>query len=454
MEAVGGLGRRLNIKAKIRSKSLNLILSSGSVQRRLSEFKRQIGGKAHEVTAFLELDDPYSYLLSHYLPTIAAQYEIDLQLRLTEALGGEHRPMADMLAEYAQHDCRLLACELGLPFLDLGETPVVEHRRALLEMLVAESGSDDFDDLMIHTLAAYWRGDSEAVARLVAGVDPNAKKANAMLESNQALLGDLGHYNAATLHYAGEWYWGVDRLHYLTARLDGLGLRRDDDEGAVLASIRQATQLNLPLTAPGSASELPPLEMFHSFRSPYSYLALQRTCRIADAFGIELQLKPVLPMVMRGLPIPKSKLLYIIKDAKREADRLQIPFGAVADPVGEGAERCIAAFYYAQAQGKQREFCFEAGKAIFSEAIEVASDKGMRVVTERAGLFWPEVQASFDGDDWRQLVQNNRDEMTDAGLWGVPSFRIGELILWGQDRDWLLARQIEDLCHSGDGFLI
>jgi 2-hydroxychromene-2-carboxylate isomerase len=44
--------------------------------------------------------------------------------------------------------------------------------------------------------------------------------------------------------------------------------------------------------------------------------------------------------------------------------------------------------------------------------------------------------------------------MTDAGVWGVPSFRIGEVALWGQDRDWLLARMIEDMCHGGDGIMV
>jgi 2-hydroxychromene-2-carboxylate isomerase len=39
--------------------------------------------------------------------------------------------------------------------------------------------------------------------------------------------------------------------------------------------------------------------------------------------------------------------------------------------------------------------------------------------------------------------------MYNAGLWGVPSFRLldrqGEtqLALWGQDRLWLVAREIE-----------
>ena len=83
------MGSRLSIKNKIRSKSLNILLNTANVKRRFSELKRQIGGKAHEVAAFLELDDPYSYLLSHYLPALSTEYDVDLKLRLTQALGDD-----------------------------------------------------------------------------------------------------------------------------------------------------------------------------------------------------------------------------------------------------------------------------------------------------------------------------------------------------------------------------
>ena len=91
---------------------------------------------------------------------------------------------------------------------------------------------------------------------------------------------------------------------------------------ARLASIRQAMQLSLPVAPPAAARQLPPLELFHSFRSPYSYLSLRRVYEIADAFGLELRLRPVLPMVMRGMLVPRPKLLYIAKDTAREAERL------------------------------------------------------------------------------------------------------------------------------------
>lgn len=442
---------------KLRSLYLTVILSRRYrwIRRLLAELGRKLSFRPHVVSVFLQVDDPYSYLLSHYLPKLAGQYkDIELRYYLCQALRHEYMPAPDMLAEYSVLDCRLLAKEFGVPFLDKGDAPAVEHRRDLLDFLADEQGEEGFGETFRQALSAYWRGDAEGVVRLLGRPQPSRPDTNILLSQNQLLLRKLGHYNTATMYYAGEWYWGVDRLHYLTGRFDALGMNRWAEPNAELASLQQARQLSLPAAVPEAAGSLPALEMFYSFRSPYSYLALKRTFEIADAFGLKLEVRPVLPMVMRGMSVPKQKLLYIVKDASREAERLGIPFGKLSDPVGKGAERCIAAFYYAQTQGRERDFLLAAGNAIWAEAIDVAEDDGMHVVAERSGLFWPDVMAALLQDEWRATVEENRQQMTEAGVWGVPSFKIGDLALWGQDRDWLLARKIEDMCDAGDGIMI
>lgn len=213
-------------------------------------------------------------------------------------------------------------------------------------------------------------------------------------------------------------------------------------------------QVTLPIAPPAAAKKLAPLELFHSIRSPYSYLALNRVFEIADAFGLELRLRPVLPMVMRGMQVPKRKLLYIVKDAAREAERLRIPFGNIADPAGPGAERCLAVFRYAESEKRGEDFLLNAGAAIWSQAIDVATDEGMRKVTGKTGLFWPDIKAAMETDDWRRPIEENRESMMESGSWGVPTMRMGDFVTWGQDRDWLLVRHIEELCDTGDGILV
>ncbi|RZV35297.1 MAG: 2-hydroxychromene-2-carboxylate isomerase [Chromatiales bacterium] len=444
----------MSIKRKARSHFLNVLLSPGSrrVQRSASEMRRKLTGSAHVVSAFLQLDDPYSYLLAYYLPELQAHYDIELRVYLSQALGDEYQPAPDMLAEYAAVDARRLARELGIPFLDRGTAPPVEHRRGLLDELASQVHSPDFVEEFRDVLTLYWRGDNEAAARRSdTGV---AGAADLEIEASQELQSRLGHYNSAMLHYGGEWFWGVDRLHFLADRLNDLGVSKDGSNGARLAALRQATQVALPVRPPAAAKELPPLELFVSFRSPYSYLALRRTFEIADAFGLELRVRPVLPMVMRGMQVPYKKLLYIARDTSREAERLGVPYGKIADPVGAGVERCLAVFLYAESERKGREFLLNAGTAIWSEAVDVATDKGMRKVTGRTGLFWPDVLSAMESEDWRTPIEANREAMMQSGSWGVPTLRLGDEVFWGQDRDWLLVRHIEELCDSGDGILV
>ena len=117
-------------------------------------------------------------------------------------------------------------------------------------------------------------------------------------------------------------------------------------------------------------------------------------------------------------------------------------------------ERCLAAFYYAVQEKRARDFMVHAGEAIWARGIDLATDAGMRKVTARTGLFWPDVVDAMNGDAWRPAADANREAMTEAGAWGVPTLRLGDYVVWGQDRLWLLARHIEERCDTGEGILV
>ena len=124
------------------------------------------------------------------------------------------------------------------------------------------------------------------------------------------------------------------------------------------------------------------------------------------------------------------------------------------DPLGKGVERCLAVWQYAVSQKRERDFVLSAGEAIWSMGVDVATDKGLRKVTAKAGLFWPDVKLALADDSWRDVVEANRTDMLESGSWGVPTMRLGDYVVWGQDRDWMLVRQIEELCDTGDGILV
>ena len=440
---------------KLQSLFLNAMLSPAarSASRGLHEARRRLLRRPHVVSAFLQLDDPYSYLLGHYLPSLREHYGVELRLYLSEARGGAYQPAPELLAEYSVRDSEQLARELGIPFLDKGASPPVEHRRSMLDTLASCQQDAGFDEELLQALGAFWRGDAEAASRRSASAEMRGLS-DAAFQESRGVRNRLGHYNSAMLHYAGEWYWGVDRLPYLLRRLDDLALAKDKPHHSLLSSVSQAMDVTLPVAPPTAAKDLPPLEYFHSIRSPYSYLGLRRVAEIANAFGLQLKVRPVLPMVMRGMQVPRAKLLYIIKDAAREAERRGITIGRIADPVGAGVERSLAVFFYAESQHRGTEFLINVGEAVWCKAIDVATDAGMRKVTAKTGLAWPEVQNAMESRGWRDVAAENRDSMMSSGCWGVPTMRLGDFVAWGQDRDWLLVRHLEEHCNAGDGILV
>jgi 2-hydroxychromene-2-carboxylate isomerase len=180
------------------------------------------------------------------------------------------------------------------------------------------------------------------------------------------------------------------------------------------------------------------LDFFFSFRSPYSYLAAPRAFALPARFEVEVVFRGVIPMAMRGQSVPREKGLHTLRDVKREAIRLGMPFGRIHDPIGEGAIRCLLVAEHAVDVGREREFVLEASRGIWAEAADVASDARLRPICERAGLDWGDCAAAIEDRDLRARVDADTAALADLGHWGVPLFVFDGELFWGQDR-------IEDL---------
>ena len=269
-------------------------------------------------------------------------------------------------------------------------------------------------------------GDDAALERFPLGASGPA------IHKGQARRLELGHYLGATFHYDGNWFWGPDRLHYLEAAL--AAHRRPG--AAPVAQVMQESaeaQTTSPVT----------LDFFASLRSPYTHLAARRVRELAERYGATFRLRPVLPMVMRGLPVPREKQVYIVKDCWREAMRQGIAFGRVCDPVGLGVERGMGVMHRAIALGKGVAFTESFLAGAFAEGIDATTDDGLWAMAERAGLSRDDVAAGLADDGWREVAEANRQELLSLGLWGVPSFRVGALPgHWGQDRLWAVEHDL------------
>ncbi|MEJ6591019.1 MAG: DsbA family protein [SAR86 cluster bacterium] len=282
---------------------------------------------------------------------------------------------------------------------------------------------------------AYWQDDQAKLSKLVdSGITEHAECYQHHLAANEAHLKSNGHYLSAMLHYGGEWYWGLDRLAHLERRLNDLRLAAG--AAAEIQYDRGYRDFCRPLsTGTNSGTDADtPITLYWSFRSPYSYIGLVRAKQLATHYQLPLEVKPVLPMVMRRMQVPRTKGFYILQDAKREATQYGIEFGKIADPLGAGVERCYALYEFAVSAGKGLEFLESCARGAWAEGINAATDTGLQLLVERAGLDWQQARLLLTEDGWRIWAQRNLADMYSEDLWGVPSLSYRDTKVYGQDR--------------------
>lgn len=194
------------------------------------------------------------------------------------------------------------------------------------------------------------------------------------------------------------------------------------------------------------------IEVWFEFASTYSYLTVSRVEEVTQMAGVEMEWKPFLlgPIFQaKGwetspFVLDPVKGNYMWRDMERRAERLNIPF--FRPPVFP-AHSLLAARVMTAALGEPWCGCFARdvfraqfanGEDISDEAVLLrilsahVGDPGHWMTLARSGRFKSELRA-------------NTEQATEIGIFGAPSFRVGNEFFWGDDRledavDWLKSK--------------
>jgi 2-hydroxychromene-2-carboxylate isomerase len=419
---------------------INAYLNARRAKLALHTAGRVLRGGRRTARLYYRADDPYSHLMVQVAPRLADTYKLAIELIPIAPPSTAANPQPGLLLRHAIGDAALLAESYGLSFPRDATPPSEDRVRRAHAVLLGQRSSEDRIRIAVELGEAIWRDDAAAVAEIVNRCGSlSGESVTPTLEANYAALERAGHYQPGMLYYGGEWYWGIDRLRYLEKRLQREGL-----EGSL--GLAPGPNRSLAAMMAPSHGARPRVEVFVSFRSPYSYLAIAQLSDLRDRHRVEVAVRPVLPMVMRGLSVSRAKKLYIVHDTKREADRLNIPFGRACDPLGKGIGHCMALFFHcAVGKGLELELCRSLMQGIWSEARDVAHIPDLVFLANRVGIDEAEVRAAIADPSWKDPARRNREALTELGLWGVPCLRIGSYSTWGQDRIPLVEAEIARL---------
>ena len=418
-------------------------------QRARQEAGRRKHGAPHVVHYFHQVDDPYCVLTAASLQGLLQRYAIQLAPHIVRAPADAAAPERDKLIAYSRRDVQLLAQHTGGDFRDPGHQPTAVQCDQAAAQFVAAIEQDCFVEHAAALSAALWEAKPTQTLPSLVNNPATPAAVQAHTAAADALRTKLGHYLGATFYYAGEWYWGIDRLRHLERRLQELGAQRSGVSGLMFpATAARAMALTSLRTSSGTSlrsdeAAPAPIEFFFSLRSPYSAIVTPRVFELGRRTGAEVRLRFVLPMVMRGLPVPRQKRQYIALDTAREAREHVTPFGRINDPLGRPTERGLALIPFAEQAGKGQAYLSAFMQGVWAEGIDAGSDRGLRKIVERAGLLWESAQSALKDEAWRITAEENRQAMFALGLWGVPSFQVGDTAVWGQDRLWAIEEALQ-----------
>lgn len=202
------------------------------------------------------------------------------------------------------------------------------------------------------------------------------------------------------------------------------------------------------------------VDVFWSFRSPYSYLVTPDLVQLRKDFEVEVNLRTVLPIAVRAKEIlftdgPK-KPRYVLIDAARRAEFLGMKIAMPSpDPIVQDfltlkiadeqphIHRLVGLGIEAARRGKGIELAYHVSHLIWGG--EPGWNEGDRLAeaVARAGLDLGEMEAAIATYDPMVDIEANQAALDAAGGWGVPTMVFNGEPFFGQDRIETLRWRLE-----------
>lgn len=203
------------------------------------------------------------------------------------------------------------------------------------------------------------------------------------------------------------------------------------------------------------------VDVFWSFRSPYSYLATPQLAALQDKYDLNVVVRPVLPIAVRidGFfkrvnplwPPYLARDIYRLGQMQGTPIRWPRPDPIVMD-IASGEVPADQPYIYritrmgqaAAEAGKGLAYISEVGSLIWSGSTDNWHEGDhLAKAAERAGLDPDALEAAArdDADRLDAAIEANQKALETAGHWGVPTMVFEGEPFFGQDRlDVLLWR--------------
>jgi len=184
------------------------------------------------------------------------------------------------------------------------------------------------------------------------------------------------------------------------------------------------------------------IEFWYEFGSTYSYPAAMRIERLAADAGVSVRWRPFLlgPIFKTygwndsPFNIYAAKGRYMWRDLARvcEADGLPLKLPPVSFP--QNGLKAARLALIGESQGWTPPFTRAVFAANYAEQKDISDDENLATLLAGLGVEAPAAVAASNAPENKEALKRQTEEAASRGLFGAPSFTVGDELFWGNDR--------------------
>lgn len=401
----------------------------------LDSYSRLVGRKP-TVTLYYEVGDPHSHLCAQLLFPMMDQVKANFEVVIVPPPPERYRPNSEARANYLVEDAGRIAPSFGLRFPENSRPAAPELIEEAAHILVAaDKDCETFLEVERQLAESLWfdrnkktEGEPlpEDLARMTEKTTQTRLKRNALRMNRRGIIQAPGWY------LRGEWYQGLDRFRQMEIRLKAIAALPEN------AKLPQVREKQAALGSGHHAANV--VHCYFRPEDPNGYLALRQLEVLKSRYPISVEYHlleassndPDLQQAAQALLYSTGSLLQL-RDAARDAVWRGIVFGKMAPLSDRAAWKKW--FKLAVGQKKAAEFVLATAQAQWAARRDLGKEKTLRKVIKDLTIEPSTLEPIKKAEEitWTKQVIN------DSSGWTTPMFRLGDFVVHGRDRLWLIG---------------
>ena len=194
------------------------------------------------------------------------------------------------------------------------------------------------------------------------------------------------------------------------------------------------------------------IDYYASLNSPWTHLGAARIEAMAMAHGASIRIWPVdfgtIFPASGGLPLPKrapQRQAYRLMELKRWRDHLGVPINIQPKhfPSSEQlSTSCVIVLRETMGDQPAIKLAHRVLKAVWQDEMNPGDPATLAGLIKDIGLDADTIMQHGSEPKWDAMRKADTQSALDRGVFGAPSYVIGDEIFWGQDRLEFVQRRL------------